>query len=105
MSETSVLSGNWFSRFIDLMTEYRVDIVGYSNLRNLRVSVFKPETVIHVSSGIDWFDANIELKFGDQRVTVADVKKAMSQRQSFVKLADGTIGLLPDEWVKNVIKH
>lgn len=97
---TSVLANNWFYRFTDLMKEWNVDLMGFEGLKNLRVNVHKPETLVHVSSGIDWFDASIELKFGEQVVSIIEVKKALAQRQSFVKLGDGSIGLLPEEWLQ-----
>ena len=100
LSEMLVLSGNWFGRFVDLMKEWKAEILGYSNLKNLKVNVFKPDTKMFVSSGIDWFDAAVEVTFGDQTVTVADLKKALVHKQNFVKLADGTIGMLPEEWVR-----
>ncbi len=97
---TSVLANNWFYRFTDLMKEWNVDLMGFDGLKNLRVNVHKPETLVHVSSGIDWFDASIELKFGEQVVSIIEVKKALAQRQGFVKLGDGSIGLLPEEWLQ-----
>jgi non-specific serine/threonine protein kinase len=53
-----------------------------------------------VSSGLDWFDAKVEIEFGEQRVGIADIKKALAGKQSFVQLGDGTLGILPDEWLK-----
>ncbi|MCD6011089.1 MAG: SNF2-related protein [Flavipsychrobacter sp.] len=97
---TSVLANNWFYRFTDLMKEWNVDLMGFEGLKSLRVNVHKPETIVHVSSGIDWFDASVELKFGDQMVSIIEVKKALAQRQNFVKLGDGSIGLLPEDWLK-----
>jgi SNF2 family DNA or RNA helicase len=97
---TSVLANNWFYRFTELMKEWNVELLGFEGLKNLRVNIHKPETQIQVSSGIDWFDASVELKFGDQAVSIIDVKKALAQKQNFVKLGDGSIGLLPEEWLK-----
>lgn len=97
---TSVLANNWFYRFTEQMREWNVDIMGFEGLKNLRVNIHKPETQIQVSSGIDWFDASVELKFGDQAVSIIDVKKALAQKQNFVKLGDGSIGLLPEDWLK-----
>jgi SNF2 family DNA or RNA helicase len=42
----------------------------------------------------------VDIIFGDQKVTIADVKKALANKQQFVPLNDGTLGVLPDEWVK-----
>ncbi len=97
---TAVLANNWFYRFTELMREWGVDMRGFDGLKNLRVNVHKPETQVQVSSGIDWFDASVELKFGEQVVSIIEVKKALAQRQNFVKLGDGSIGLLPEEWLK-----
>ncbi len=97
---TSVLANNWFYRFTEQMQEWEVELLGFEGLKNLRVNVHKPETQVHVTSGIDWFDASVELKFGDQSVSIIEVKKALAQRQNFVKLGDGSIGLLPEDWLK-----
>jgi len=97
---TAVLANNWFYRFTELMREWQVELLGFDGLRNLRVNVHKPETQVQVSSGIDWFDASVELRFGEQIVSIIEVKKALAQRQNFVKLGDGSIGLLPEEWLK-----
>lgn len=96
----SVLAHNWFFRFIGEMKEWSVELFGYEGLKNLRISKHKPTTQVHVKSDIDWFDADVQISFGDQTVTIADVKKALAQKVNYVKLGDGTLGLLPDEWLK-----
>ena len=97
---TAVLANNWFYTFTELMREWHVDMLGFDGLKNLRVNVHKPQTQVQVSSGIDWFDASVELKFGEQLVSIIEVKKALAQKQNFVKLGDGSIGLLPEDWLK-----
>ncbi len=100
LSATAVLNNNWFYRFKEEMNEWKVALFGYEGLKNLRINSYKPETKLRVSSGIDWFDADVEVAFGDQTVTIAEVKKALAQKANFVRLDDGTIGLLPEEWLK-----
>lgn len=97
---TAVLAQNWFFRFIDEMKEWNVELFGFELLKNLRFNTNKPQTRLSVSSGINWFDTSVELVFGDQAVNITDVKRAVSNKQNFVKLGDGTIGLLPEEWLK-----
>jgi non-specific serine/threonine protein kinase len=53
-----------------------------------------------VSSGLDWFDARIEVEFGSQRVGITDIKQALASQQTYVPLSDGTLGILPEEWIK-----
>ena len=95
-----VLKNNWFFLFVDAMKEMKVPVYGFEALKNFRFNTAKPSTHIHVSSGLDWFDAKVELAFGDQRIGISDIKKALANKQSFVQLNDGTLGILPDEWIK-----
>ncbi len=95
-----VLRNNWFFLFVDAMKEVKVPVYGFDALRNFRFNTARPSTHIHVSSGLDWFDAKVEIDFEGQRVGIADIKKALSAKQSFVQLGDGTLGILPDEWLK-----
>lgn len=95
-----VLRNNWFFLFIDAMKEKKVPVYGFEALRNFRFNTARPSTHIHVSSGLDWFDAKIEIEFEGQRVGITDIKKALAAKQSFVQLGDGTLGILPDEWLK-----
>ncbi len=95
-----VLKNNWFFLFVDAMQEMKVPVYGFEALKNFRFNTAKPSTHIHVSSGFDWFDAKVELAFGEQRIGITDIKKALANKQSFVQLNDGTLGILPDEWLK-----
>ncbi|MES2890530.1 MAG: SNF2-related protein [Bacteroidota bacterium] len=95
-----VLKNNWFFLFVDSMKDIKVPVFGFEALRNFRFNTARPSTHIHVSSGLDWFDAKVEIEFEGQRVGIADIKKALSSKQSFVQLSDGTLGILPDEWLK-----
>jgi non-specific serine/threonine protein kinase len=95
-----VLRNNWFFLFVDAMNEQRVPVYGFELLKNFRFNTAKPSTHIYISSNTDWFDAKVDIIFGDQKVSVAEVKKALANKQQFVQLNDGTLGILPDEWLK-----
>lgn len=95
-----VLKNNWFFLFVDAMKEMKIPVYGFEALKNFRFNTAKPQTKIHISSNTDWFDARVDIVFGEQKVTIADVKKALANRQQFVPLNDGTLGILPEEWIK-----
>ncbi len=97
---TDVLRNNWFFLFIDAMKEMQIPVFGFESLKNFRFNTERPQTHIHVSSGIDWFDAKVEIDFGGQKVGIADIKKALLNKQSVVQLNDGSLGILPEEWLK-----
>jgi superfamily II DNA or RNA helicase len=95
-----VLKNNWFFLFVDAMKEMKVPVYGFEALKNFRFNTAKPSTHIHLSSGVDWFDARVELAFGEQHIGIEEIQKALANKQSFVQLNDGTLGILPDEWIK-----
>ncbi len=95
-----VLKNNWFFLFIDAMKEMEIPVFGFEALKNFRFNTSKPSTKIYISSHTDWFDAKVEIFFGEQKITVADVKKALANKQQFVPLQDGSLGILPEEWIK-----
>ncbi|MFZ9660893.1 MAG: SNF2-related protein [Chitinophagaceae bacterium] len=95
-----VLRNNWFFLFLDAMKEKNVPVIGFDVLKNFRFNTYKPSTKIRISSGMDWFDAKVDVVFGDQKVSIAEIKRALSNKQQFVQLNDGTLGILPEEWLK-----
>ena len=97
---TDVLKNNWFFLFVDAMNDMKVPVFGFDALKNFRFNTAKPQTKIFISSNTDWFDARVDIIFGDQQVTVAEVKRALANKQQFVQLNDGTLGILPEEWIK-----
>lgn len=95
-----VLKNNWFFLFIDAAKELSIPVLGFDSLKNYRFNTSRPSTKIFISSNTDWFDAKVEIDFGGQKITVADVKKALANKQQFVPLADGTLGILPEDWIR-----
>ena len=95
-----VLKDNWFFLFIDAVKEMNLTIFGLEALKHFRFNTAKPTTKIFISSNTDWFDAKVEVTFGGLQVTVEEIKKALVNKQQFVQLQDGSLGILPDEWIK-----
>lgn len=95
-----VLKNNWFFLFVDAMKDMKTPVFGFEALKNFRFNTAKPQTKIFISSNTDWFDAKVDIVFGDQQVSVAEVKRALANKQQFVQLNDGTLGILPEEWLK-----
>jgi len=75
------------------------EIYGEEELKSVRVNRNRPTLSLGVTSGIDWFDVQAVLKFGDIEASLADVKKAVRRRERYVKLADGSIGAIPQEYI------
>ncbi|MCA9187577.1 MAG: DEAD/DEAH box helicase [Planctomycetales bacterium] len=54
---------------------------------------------ITVQSGMDWFDMEAECDFEGQVVKLPTLLAALKRGDRFVKLGDGTQGMLPTEWL------
>ena len=60
-----------------------------------------PGTIdLHVTSGIDWFELHGKVEFGDQSVALPALLAALRRGESLVTLGDGTVGMLPEDWLK-----
>jgi superfamily II DNA or RNA helicase len=56
---------------------------------------------LEVSSGIDWFDLHGAIDFGDGRFApFPQLLAAIARGEDVVVLDDGTVGLLPEEWLQ-----
>jgi superfamily II DNA or RNA helicase len=55
---------------------------------------------LRVASGIDWFELHGEVEFEGQVVGLPQLLAALRSGEGFVPLGDGSVGLLPEEWLK-----
>jgi len=55
---------------------------------------------IEITSGVDWFDLAGAAQFGDAKIELPRLLRAIKQGEQTVRLDDGTFGIVPDEWVK-----
>jgi superfamily II DNA or RNA helicase len=56
---------------------------------------------LEVSSGIDWFDLHGSVDFGDGRsAPFPQLLAAVARGEDVVVLDDGSVGLLPEEWLR-----
>ncbi|MCB1058275.1 MAG: SWIM zinc finger family protein, partial [Acidobacteria bacterium] len=53
-----------------------------------------------VASGVDWFDVHGEVRFDDQVVSLPALLAAARSGGGTVRLGDGSVGLLPEEWLE-----
>lgn len=95
---------DFLMRHIPRLIEVGFEIYGEEKLKTTRVNRSNPTLSLNVSSGIDWFDVQAMVKFGDIDASLKEVRAALRRKERYVKLADGTIGEIPDEWIERY-KH
>ena len=82
------------------LTEAGFEIYGERALTTARVNRSRPTVSFTVSSGIDWFDVDAVVQFGETQITLKEVRRAVRRSERYVKLADGSIGEIPPEWLE-----
>ncbi|MEP6915040.1 MAG: DEAD/DEAH box helicase [Acidobacteriota bacterium] len=90
------ISAEQFPRVVHALVKegWRVDAEGraFRSAVNMR---------LEVSSGIDWFDLHGEVDFGDGRsAPFPQLLAAIARGEDVVVLDDGSVGLLPEEWLR-----
>ncbi|MBX2993148.1 MAG: SNF2 helicase associated domain-containing protein [Bacteroidetes bacterium] len=90
----------WLFRKLPVFARDGFEVFGQENLKKHRLRYDRPKVGIRVSSGIDWFDLNVDVTFEKSSVSFQAFVEAIRKNEQFVKLDDGTFGVLPEQWVK-----
>lgn len=90
---------NWFLGAFEKWQDQQVIIMGFNELKGNKVNQHTVKIKIAVISGLNWFDSIIEVKFGKQKVSLKAVHRTIKNKGKFIKLGDGTLGILPQEWI------
>ncbi|MCA8992256.1 MAG: SNF2 helicase associated domain-containing protein, partial [Planctomycetaceae bacterium] len=104
-----------FRKLVDhRQTSFDVDIPVTELARAVRVLVDKgwqvqadgkqvrqPSTLkFSVKSDIDWFELNANIDFGDAKINLPELLAALNRGDQTIRLDDGSLGILPEEWLK-----
>ena len=95
----------WFYKFFDKLNSRNIELYGLKELTKFKYSPFKGKVVTSVKSGQDWFDVDINMSFGNQNVSLADIKKAIVNKQKYIQLKNGSVGIMPEEWFSKLEKY
>lgn len=98
VSFAQAMKDKWFIDFCHTLKEAGVSVYGINELKKFKYNTNKPVFEMKAGSGIDWFDIQIEVHFGEQAVGIKELRKAIVNHDPYILLDDGTIGVLPNEW-------
>ncbi len=87
---------DFLMRCIPALTQAGFEIYGEKDLGKVNRHV--PTIQLNISSGIDWFDVQAIVQYGDQQVRLQELKQALKRGEKYIKLADGSVGQIPPEW-------
>jgi SNF2 family DNA or RNA helicase len=74
-------------------------------LQGNKLNPNKVKIDIKVLSGINWFNAEIQVKYGNQNASLKQLAKSIRNKSNYVKLDDGTMGILPKDWMEKFKRY
>lgn len=94
---------DFLTQSIPALTEAGFEIFGDKDALG-KLNKNTPSISLNITSGIDWFDLDVKIQYGEQEVKLKEVRKALKRGERFIKLADGSIGQIPEAWLERY-KH
>lgn len=99
------LDEDWFLNVFDEWHNYNIEILGFNELEGNKLNPHKVKININVVSGINWFNTVIDLKFGKKRASLKQIHQAVKNKSKYIRLDDGTRGILPSEWIEKFTEY
>lgn len=94
------LEENWFLNVFEEWQSQGITIHGFNEIEGNKLSPYKVKINIKVISGLNWFNAQVNVKYGKKQATLNAVFKALQSKSKYVRLDDGTMGILPADWIE-----
>jgi non-specific serine/threonine protein kinase len=95
-----VMKKGWFIGMMHKVQDEGYAIHGLSDLKKFRYNVNIPKFNVAVKTKADWFELKVNVQWGDQEVPLKEIRRAILNWQDTIMLEDGTLGHIPEEWVK-----
>jgi hypothetical protein len=93
------LDEGWFLKAFAYWQQQEVRVLGFNDLKDNKLNANAAKISIEVISGLDWFETGVKITYGKQQVSLKHLAKALRNKSKFVELGDGTMGVLPEEWI------
>jgi non-specific serine/threonine protein kinase len=91
---------DFLARCIPALAQAGFEIYGEERLKLGRVNRNTPTISLGVSSGLDWFDLEAVVNYGEQQISLREARAALRTGERYIKLADGSVGELPTGWLE-----
>lgn len=94
-----VMKKGWFIGMLRKVQDQGYTIHGWEDLKKFRYSTHDPKVTINATTTQEGFDLKVDIQWGDQVVSLKEVRHAILHGQDTIMLEDGTLGHIPDEWI------
>jgi len=99
------LDAEWFLAVFETWFEEGVIVYGFNELEGNNYNPHRAKITIRILSGIDWFNAKTDIRFGKARASLKQLQITLKDKRKYVKLDDGTLGVLPQDWIAKFSRY
>ncbi|HYH13800.1 MAG TPA: SNF2-related protein [Flavisolibacter sp.] len=99
------LDESWFLQAFEEWQQQGINVLGFNQLKRNKLNANKVSISIKVTSGINWFNTEINSRFGKNKASLKQLHQAVRNKNKFVRLDDGSLGILPQEWLDKLAKY
>lgn len=105
LTPEELFENHWMLQAIERMKQLGITVFGANDLKSFKFNLNKAVIRVNLKSDIDWFDIEIDISFGNQKASIKELQKAFLKKSNYVTLGDGTLGILPEEWMKKFANY
>ncbi|MBO9205012.1 MULTISPECIES: DEAD/DEAH box helicase [Niastella] len=105
LHKSRFLAEEWFFTAFEVWEKEGITIYGFNKLKGNRLNSHRAKVSIKVTSGLNWFSTDIKVGFGNQQASLSRLQHAVRNKNKYVQLGDGTLGILPEQWIEKLADY
>jgi SNF2 family DNA or RNA helicase len=105
LTKKQFLEEAWFLGAFEEWEGHHIKVLGFNEIEKNRLNASKGKISVKVTSGTDWFNTDLEVRYGGQKASLRQLHKSLKNGSKYVTLDDGTLGILPVEWIKKMAAY
>lgn len=94
------LDEDWFLKAFEDWQAADITILGFDEITENKLNPQNAKITVQVTSGVNWFNTDIDVRFGKKRASLKQLRQSIKSKSRFVRLDDGTMGIIPSEWIQ-----
>lgn len=96
------LDEDWFLEAFEQWRKKGISIYGFNQLKGAKQNTHRAQVSVQVQSGLNWFNTKLKVTYGNQTASLKQLQKAVRNGSRYVQLDDGTLGILPGDWINRL---
>ncbi|MCC2548224.1 SNF2 family helicase [Hymenobacter sp. BT175] len=103
--KSEFLDEDWFLTAFEDWQEQQIVILGFNKLKSNTLNPHRVRVTVRVTGETNWFETQLRVQFGRQQASLRQLHQAVRNQSRYVRLDDGTRGILPREWLDRFARY